>query len=200
MSTDTIRRAPLGTLASVIVGRSYPDEVRTDDPHDVIELFGDREFRMTDWRPQRVRRSQLGPRDVTVSDGELVVGLVVPVGPPTIIDGGDRLLDARHAALRPGKGSPVTREWLFVWASSSEFREQIIARARTMRSRISVQELRTFTVPLPSRELQIQAFEEIRTLEVATQLAQRQSTLLDELRLAMADRSVAVSMLGDGSQ
>ncbi len=198
MNNDMIRRAPLGTLASVIGGRSYPDEVRTDDPNGAVEIFGDREFRMTDWRPQRVRRSLLGPRDVTVTDGELVVGLVAPISVPIIVDGGDRLLDTRHAVLRPGKASPVTIEWLFVWASSSEFRQQIVARARTMRSRISIQELRTFTVPLPSRELQIQAFEEMRTLEAATQLAKRQSMLLDELRSAMADRAVAFS-LNDGA-
>lgn len=196
MSADAIRRVPLGSLASVLSGRTYPDDVRTDDPDDGIQLFSE-PAQPSGTRPARVRRSELGQRAVVANDGEVVIGLTLPNAGPSLVEGAEEVIGAHHALLRPVKGSPVTNEWLFVWASSTEFGEQIAARARTMRARISVQELRGLPVPLPSRELQLRAFDDLRALEVARRIARRQSEILDELRSALADRAVATSMSED---
>jgi len=194
MSTDSTRRAPLGTLASIIGGRPYPDDVRTDDPADSMQIFGDLERRTAGPRKTRVPLSALGKRDVRATEGDLVLGLGIPVQAPVMIDEGEWLIDTRHCVLRPVKGSPITVEWLYVWASSSEFGEQVATRARAPRARVSIQELRTFSVPLPSREAQLRAFEDLRDLGTATRLARRQLQLLSELGPAMADRAVAISM------
>jgi hypothetical protein len=194
MSTDSTRRAPLSTLASITGGRPYPDDVRTDDPADSIQIFGNPERRTAGPRKTRVPLSRLGERDVRATEGDLVLGLSIPVEAPVMIERGEWLIDTRHCLLRPVKGSPITVEWLYVWASSSEFGEQVTTRARILRSRVSIQELRSFSVPLPSREAQLRAFEELRDLGAATLLARRQLQILTELGPAMADRAVAVSM------
>lgn len=194
MSADGTRRAALSTLASITGGRSYPDDSRTDNQEDSIQIFGDPERRTAGPRKQRVPLSALGRHDVRATEGDLVLGLSNPVEAPVLLDSGEWLIDSRHCVLRPVKGSPITVEWLYVWASSSEFGEQVATRARVLRSRVSIQEMRSFTVPLPSREAQFQAFEDLRDLGAATLLARRQLHLLVELRPAMADRAVAISM------
>ncbi len=190
MSTEAVRRAQLGTVANIDMGRNYPADLRVDVSDESLPILGAGAQATSGRAPANVLRSSLGPRDVVVEPGDLAIDLNVPIGAPILVEEAS-LLSPSHARLRPMKGSIVTTGWLFVWASSSEFREQVNARARSLRSRITLQELRTFSVPLARREHQVNAFASLQQTLEATRLATRQLELLTELRAALVDRAVA---------
>lgn len=198
MSAEGVRRASLGSLAQADMGRNYPSDVQTDAGGGAIPIFGAAKTAgPTSAAIQRgtlghLARSSLGARDVIVESGDLVLGLNVPTGPPIIADE-TAVLSLRHVRLRPRKGSIVTSEWLFVWASSSDFRDQVASRARSVRGRMVLRELRGFSVPLATREQQMVAFESLRRTVDATRLAERQLALLMHLREAVVDQAVALA-------
>ena len=197
MSRDAARRAPLGSLASTETGRSHRLNVQTESDAESIPMLDS--GRRSAWSRTdladgaghgHVPRSSLTDRDVIVEPGDLVIELNVPTGPPVLAEG-QAVIGLNHARLRPSKGSVVTTEWLFVWASSSDFRDQVASRARSLRGRITLRELRSFSVPLAPREQQMAAFENLRKTLDATRLAERQLDLLVNLRTVLVDEAIA---------
>lgn len=191
MSVEAVRRAPLGTLVHIDMGRNYVPGLRSAEAEGSLPILGAERRSTHDPQLDHVRSSSLGGRDVVVGPGDLVIELNVPIGPPMLVEQ-TSVLSLRHVRLRPMKGSVVTTEWLFVWASSSDFRQQVASRARSLRSRITLQELRSFSVPLARREQQDAAFASLQKTLEATRLGQRQIDLLTDLREAIVDRAVAL--------
>ena len=197
MSRDAARRAPLGSLASTDTGRSHRLDIQTEADADSLPILGWSE-RFAPTRADlgrgaglgHVPLSSLSGRDVIVNPGDLVIELNVPTGPPVLVEG-QAVIGLNHARLKPMKGSVVTTEWLFVWASSSDFRDQVASRARSLRGRITLRELRSFSVPLAPRERQMAAFDSLRRTLDATRLAERQLELLTNLRMALVDEAIA---------
>jgi hypothetical protein len=178
-----MNRVLLDSVASVLPGLSIDRKRRSHDGLPVIgldQLSGREPEALPFIRLEDLPRGGYDP----LEKGDVVLPLIGRLDRVLQVTGGQAgaILDRECAAVRLREDVPVTSDWLYLWARSSDCRLQMEWRLSGVIPRVRARDIRLLQVPIVGVHEQEAAVARVARLDAAVESAHRASAVLTRLR------------------